>query len=130
MKLDINFDQSLESVINSCEPLAEWFERNQETMAYFELTHKGCLHFDDHPMASYDVKALGKMANAGLTWLEAPKALQISDEAKAYNAAMSIAMVYEEVKEGLSDNAKTLYFMDVTRLSKEQTEEKHSGRKM
>ena len=36
MKLNINFDQSLESVINSCEPLAEWFERNQETMAYFD----------------------------------------------------------------------------------------------
>lgn len=130
MKLNINFDQSLESVINSCEPLAEWFERNQETMAYFELTHKGCLHFNDNPMASYDVKALGKMANAGLTWLEAPKALRISDEEKAYNAAMSIAMVYEEEKEKLSDNARTSYFMDVERLSKEQTEEKHTGRKM
>ena len=130
MKLNINFDQSLESVINSCEPLAEWFERNQETMAYFELTHKGCLHFNDNPMASYDVKALGKMANAGLNWLEAPKALRISDEEKAYNAAMSIAMVYEEEKEKLSDNARTSYFMDVERLSKEQTEEKHTGRKM
>lgn len=130
MKLNINFDQSLESVINSCEPLAEWFERNQETMAYFGLIHKGCLHFNDNPMASYDVKALGKMANAGLTLLEAPKALRISDEEKAYNAAMSIAMVYEEEKEKLSDNARTSYFMDVERLSKEQTEEKHTGRKM
>ena len=33
MKLNINFDQSLESTINLCQPLADWFERNQETMA-------------------------------------------------------------------------------------------------
>lgn len=121
MKLNQNFNRELEGAINSCQPLADWFERNQETMAYFELTHKGCLHFENNRMASADVVVLGRMANAGLTWLEAPKALNIPDETKAYNAAMAIAMVYEEDKTRLSENARTQYYLDVEALGKENT---------
>ena len=130
MKLNINFDPTLEETINLCAPLADWFARNQETMAYFEMTHKGCLHFNNSPMANNDVIALGKMANAGLTWLEAPKAIPVSPEEKAVNAALSIAMVYEEEKEKLSENARTQYYIDVQGLQKDETEEKTSGRRM
>ena len=36
MKLNINFNSTLEETINLCSPLADWFERNQETMVYEE----------------------------------------------------------------------------------------------
>ncbi|MCM1371101.1 MAG: hypothetical protein NC181_04370 [Clostridium sp.] len=124
MKLNINFDPTLESTINLCKPLAAWFERNQETMAYFDLIHKGCLHFENSLMASADIKALGRMANAGLTWLEAPKTSDVSPEEKAINAAVSIASVYEEEKEKLSENAKVQYYLNVEELQKDDSQEK------
>lgn len=117
MKLNINFDKSLEEVINTCQPLADWFERNQEVIAYFELTHKGCLHFEDGT-AFPDVKVLGRMANAGLSCLESQ--LPISAEDKAKFAAFSIASVYDREKEKLSNNARTQYYLDVEGLQKEK----------
>lgn len=120
MKLDQNFNREIEGAINSCQPLADWFERNQQLMAYLGLTHKGCLHFENS-YANGDVVVLGRMANAGLTWLEAPKALNIPEETKAYNAAMAIAMVYEEDKTRLSENARTQYYLDVEALGIENT---------
>ena len=116
MELNINFDKSLEETINSCQPLADWFERNQETMAYFELTHKGCSHFENSS-ANADVVALGRMANAGLTCLESK--LPISPEEKAKFAAFSIANVYEDEKFRISDTARTQYYLDVEALQKE-----------
>ncbi len=47
MKLDVNFKKEIEPLINSSEALANWFEKNQEMMAYFEMTHPGCLHFEN-----------------------------------------------------------------------------------
>lgn len=122
MELNINFDKSLEEIINTCPPLADWFERNQETMAYFELTHTGCLHFNESSTASDDIKVLGKMANAGLTYLESK--LPISAEDKAKCAAISIADVYVEEQFRLSDNARTQYYLDVEALQREHTVEK------
>ena len=116
MELNINFDKSLEETINSCQPLADWFERNQETMAYFELTHKGCLHFENSH-ANADVIALGRMANAGLTCLESK--LPISPEDKAKFAAFSIANVYDEEQAKLSETARIQYYLDVEALQKE-----------
>lgn len=127
MKLNINFDPidpTLESTINLCKPLADWFERNQESMVYFELTHKGCLQFENSPVASADIKALGRMANAGLTWLEAPKASGVSPEEKAINAALSIASVYEEEKERLSEDAKVQYYLNTEELQKDDSQAK------
>ena len=123
MKLNCNFDPTLESVINLCPPLADWFERNQETMAYFELTHKGCLHFEESSMVSTDIRALGRMANAGLTWLEVPKSSNISNQEKATNAALAIAGVYEEEKEELNETAKVQYYIDVEDLQKDNNQE-------
>lgn len=95
MKLNSNFDSKLESTINLCQPLADWFERNQGDMAYLELTHKGCMHLEDYPYTPVDAKVLGRMANAGLTWLEEPDDM-IIPEAKAFQAALAIAKVYEK----------------------------------
>ena len=55
MELNINFKRELEPLINSSEALADWFEKNQEMMAYFEMTHPGCLHFEN-TNANYDEK--------------------------------------------------------------------------
>ena len=124
MKLNINFNPSLEEVINLCDLLADWFERNQEIMAYFEMTHKGCLHFQDNPMANNDVVVLGRMANAALTWIESSKEVPFSPEEKALNAAIAINIIYEEEKERLSDRARVQYYIDIEGLQKNETEEK------
>jgi len=116
MKLNINFNKSIEEIINSCQPLADWFERNQDIMAYFELTHKCCLHFEDNAFASFDIVVLGRMANACLNCLETR--LPISKENKAKYAAFSIANIFNAEQEKLSENAKNLYYLDVTGLGK------------
>ena len=110
MKLDINFDNSLEEIINLNPQLADWFERNQETMAYFEMTQAGCLHFENNFFAHPDIVALGRMTNASLYYLESKRILLNS--AKAKLAAIAVSNVYEREKERMSDEAKELYYID------------------
>ena len=115
MKLNENFDKSLEDKINLYEPLADWFQRNQEMMAYFKLTHSGCLHFEDS-QASQDIIILGRLANAVFTYLENIELLQITPEEAAFNAALLIAYIYERDKDKLSENAKKQYYLDDEKL--------------
>ena len=122
MKLDVNFKKEIEPLINSSEALANWFEKNQEMMAYFEMTHPGCLHFEN-TNANYDVKVLGRMANGTLTWLETN--LPYSNEEKVRNAEMSIASIYDLEKDHLSDVAKEKYFIDVDGLEKKESTGMH-----
>ena len=119
MILDDNFDKRLESTINLCTPLADWFERNQEAMAYFELVHKGCLHFDGNSLVHHDILTLSHMANAGLTWLETPD-FSIKPFDKAFNAAISISTIYEKKKDYLSDTARDLYYINMEELLDEE----------
>ena len=122
MRLNNNFKGRLEPLINSSEALADWFEKNQEMMAYFEMTHPGCLHFEN-TNANYDVKVLGRMANGTLTWLETN--LPYSNEEKVRNAEMSIASIYDLEKDHLSDVAKEKYFIDVDGLEKKESTGMH-----
>ena len=122
MKLNINFKRRLEPLINSSEALADWFEKNQEMMAYFEMTHPGCLHFEN-TNANYDVKVLGRMANGSLTWLESN--LPYSDEDKVKNASMTIASIYDMEKDHLSDVARDKYFINIEGLEKKETTGMH-----
>ena len=115
MELNINFNKKIEPLINSSEALSEWFEKNQERMAYYDLVHPGCNHFENSN-ANFDVKVLGRMANHSLTWLETE--YPYSDEEKVQNATMKIAEIYEEYKERLSDVAKEKYFINVEGLEK------------
>ena len=129
MKLNINFNKKIEPLINSSEALSEWFEKNQEMMVYYELTHPSCNHFENSK-ANFDVKVLGRMANRSLNWLETE--YQYSDEEKVQNATMTIAEIYEESKERLSDVAKERYFINVEELEKTQPKVKKiipNGRK-
>lgn len=105
MKLNINFNKKLEPLINSSEELSNWFEKNQEVMAYYELNHPGCLHFEGSS-ASFDVLVLGRMANACLSWLESELT---PDEEKVQLAIDSIDAIYEVSKNLLSDVAKGKY---------------------
>ena len=122
MELNINFKRELEPLINSSEALADWFEKNQEMMAYFEMTHPGCLHFEN-TNANYDVKVLGRMASGSLTWLESK--LPYSDEDKVKNASMTIASIYDMEKDHLSDVARDKYFINVDGLEKKETAGMH-----
>ena len=122
MELNINFKRELEPLINSSEALADWFEKNQEMMAYFEMTHPGCLHFEN-TNANYDVKVLGRMASGSLTWLESK--LPYSDEDKVKNASMTIASIYDMEKDHLSDVARDKYFINVEGLEKKETAGMH-----
>lgn len=122
MELNINFNKKISSLVNSSESLSNWFEKNQEMMAYFEMTHPGCLHFEN-TNANYDVKVLGRMANGTLTWLETN--LPYSNEEKVRNAEMSIASIYDLEKDHLSDVAKEKYFIDVDGLEKKESTGMH-----
>ena len=103
MTLDINFNKELEPIINSFEPLADWFERNQDTMAYFGLTHSDCLHLEDG-IAHHDLVALGRMANAALNCLE--ENFGIDNKAHAMAATISLMAVYAQEEDQLSEVAK------------------------
>ena len=126
MKLNKNFNQEIESLINSSEALSDWFEKNQESMAYFELTHPGCLHFDNS-YAHLDYHVLGKMANACLEWLETP--YNYTDEEKVQNAINSIAFIYDKTESLLSPTARELYAINVEELEKKQTRSSKKSRK-
>ena len=118
MKLNINFNKKLEPLINSSEELSDWFEKNQDTMAYLELTHPNCLHFENNSMASTDTKVLGRMANTCLIWLETTLP-NYSDEEKVENAILSIADIYYENYEKISLNAKEKYFISTEKYIKQ-----------
>ena len=122
MELNINFNKKISPLVNSSESLSNLFEKNQEMMAYFEMTHPGCLHFEN-TNANYDVKVLGRMANGTLTWLETN--LPYSNEEKVRNAEMSIASIYDLEKDHLSDVAKEKYFIDVDGLEKKESTGMH-----
>ncbi len=122
MKLNTNFDQKLEPIINLYQPLADWFERNQEVMASLGLTHEGCSN-NFSTITSLDFQALAIMADVGLKWLSIKKA-DISPEEKAINAAVSIASVYNEEKEWLSKTARTLYYIDMKESQKDDDQVK------
>lgn len=110
MILNINFKNrlKLESIIAFSPALCAWFERNQEWMAYFELTHAGCTQFEDDALVSYDIKVLGRMANACFSWLECQDPV-LGYQQKAVWAANAIHEIYVAEKENLSDTAKELY---------------------
>ena len=120
--LNSNFDSNIESTILLCEPLVEWFKRNQEAMAYYELTKPGCLHFEGR-IANNDIIILGRMANACLTCIES-NSKEYTEEQKAFNAASSIASLYDQQQEKLSDTAKKLYAIHIEKLEKEETQRK------
>lgn len=122
MKLNTNFDQKLEPIINLYQPLDDWFERNQEVMASLGLTHEGYSN-NFSAMTSLDLQALAIMADIGLKWLSIKKA-DISPEEKAINAAVSIASVYNEEKEWLSKTARTLYDIDMKESQKDDDQVK------
>ena len=122
MKLNINFKKEYEEIINANQELADWFERNQGTMAYLELTHPGCLHLEDYSRAHTDNIVLGRIANAGLTRLEDIIRFPISNESKAFYVALTIAIEYEKNKKSLSDTAQQLFYLDMETACKNATQ--------
>lgn len=119
MELNINFNKRIGWIIDKNKSLSDWFERNQEWMAYFGLTHAGCLHFDEI-VASDDIRILGRMANAALTILEDKgpiDAIKMAD-----NAAKAIAEIYELNKDNLTETARKLYAIDIEPLEKKNKE--------
>lgn len=121
MELNINFKKQYEEIINANQQLADWFERNQGTMAYLELTHPGCLHFENS-RAHTDNIVLGRIANAGLTSLEDIIKFPISNENKAFFVALTIAVEYEKNKENLSNTAQQLFYLDMEAACKNETQ--------
>lgn len=126
MFLDSKFNSSIESTILLSKPLINWFEINQETMAYFEFTHTGCLHFENSSFASDDVRILGRMANAALSYLEGNSTF--TPKEKAAKATQAIAEIYESNKEMLSDTAKILYAINIDALEKDELIEKSTSK--
>lgn len=107
--MNLIFDQSIVEIINTYPPLVDWFEKNQEMLAYFELTHKDCSHL--HNGCSLDLQVLQKMTNAGFAYLEST--YPISHLEKAMFAALSMANIYNKNIQNLSENARKNYFMNI-----------------
>lgn len=138
MLLNENFNPRVESVITWNSELASWFVRNQEWLAYFELTHLGCLHFENNSSASNDICILGRMANAAYQYIELNND-EISELKRADLAVQAMVEIYEHSKELLSENAKQLYAIRPTFLEEKTVEEqlesftrvlsKHNGTK-
>lgn len=116
MILNSNFNPKVEEIVVFSKSLTSWFSRNQEWLAYFELTHAGCTQFENSATCSDDIKILGRMANAALTYIETKKDLSAPERAKL--AEDAIYNIYEEYKENLSANARRQYA-----LYQEQIEE-------
>lgn len=108
MILNSNFSPLVDNVITfNCE-LREWFVRNQDWLSYFELTHAGCLHFEEYENASHDIRVLGRMANAAHQCIEINNS-KISAEERANLAVRAMQEIYNQNIDKLSDNAKKLY---------------------
>lgn len=121
MELNINFDMNIGWIIDKNKSLSDWFERNQDWMAYYELTHAGCLHFENSTMASKNVRVLSIMANAALTILEDKGPVDAIE--RADKAAKAIAEIYELNKDDLSENDRKLYAIDIEDLEKKEGKE-------
>lgn len=106
MKLNANFDQTLETLINSSKALANWFEENQGEMTNHHLDHVNCSIFLPEDMSA-DLTVLAKMADECLYWLD--KERELSSEEKIKKAIDSMSEVYEEEKDKLSPDAKKRY---------------------
>ncbi|MCI8331185.1 MAG: hypothetical protein HFE04_03710 [Bacilli bacterium] len=122
MILNSNFSPRVESVIIWNSELANWFVRNQEWLAYFELTHSGCLHFENSSFANNDVRILGRMANAAYRYIELNND-RISELERADLAVQAMTEIYEQNKELLSKNAKKLYAINRTIIEEGPIEE-------
>ena len=121
MELNINFDMNIGWIIDKNKSLSDWFERNQDWMAYYELTHAGCLHFENSTMASKNVRVLSIMANAALTILEDKGPVDAIE--RADKAAKAIAEIYELNRDDLSENDRKLYAIDIEDLEKKEGKE-------
>ncbi len=106
MKSNVVFDKICEDIINMYEPLAKWYDRNQDTIHYNFPTRSSLNH--ERQYDNYDVVVLGKMVKGMLSWFEMSNAA-LSNHAKAFNAASSIMKIYEDEKENLSDEARESY---------------------
>lgn len=122
MFINCNFNLEVQNVVCYSKPLCDWFMKNQDTMAYFELTHAGCTHFENSSMAHTDIKILGKMANAALTWIENKN---YPYNVRAEQATIRIAEIYEEYKDVLSEVAQELYSIDYELENIDEIDESH-----
>ena len=128
MKLNENFNPKFENIINSYEPLENWFDRNQETLVHYGMTHKGCLHFEDK-YSNNDIVILGRMANYAYTWLEMPEYVLATDEEKALYASMAMEKEYERSKSRLSDTALEQYYISTGIVEQKEHLDSYSYKK-
>ncbi len=108
MILNECFNKKFEAIINLYSPLADWFSKNQDTMAEYGFTSKNCLKYINNNL-NIDIIVLGEMSAAAFSWLDISPDVSLPPHAKAFNAAMSIHKIYLEKKDVLSDEAKKLY---------------------
>lgn len=108
MILNKKFDKKYEYIINLYKPLADWFEKNQDTMSEYGFTNKNCLHYIKKNI-NIDIIVLGKMTVAAFNWLDISPDVALSPHAKAFNAASAIHKIYLDEKDNLSENAQELY---------------------
>lgn len=111
MALNPRFNPELEEIININPALANWFSKNQESMAYFNFTSHNNSCFENY--SSLDIRALGKMSSIALYYLE-NKDLELTDQERADKAAKGISDLYNTEKDFMSESARSLYAISLT----------------
>lgn len=96
-----------EKVINSYEPLKDWYLKNQDEIVLIE----------SDTINNSDLNILKKMIISALKWINIVDA-GISIHAKAFNASESIYKIYKQEYDNLSESAREKYFINVHQNTK------------
>ena len=116
--IDSNFDKKTEDIINSYEPLADWFNRNDECISYCEICLDSSLDAykyrilkdrKGYKFASNYLLFVKDMTDACILWFNTK--YNYSDQEKALKAACAIKQIYESEKNNYNDKEK--YALDI-----------------
>ena len=124
---DSNIKENILNIINSYEPLAEWFQRNNTPIAYYEFYLDDGLDIikykeDEKEREVYkyyndQLLVLKEMVDACLLWFNTKYGYTTKE--KALKAAAAIAKIYELNKDKLGDASKKQLFINTTGITEE-----------
>ena len=97
-----NFNKYIDVIINSYEPLKDWFDRNKVSL---ELVK-------NNKIDNYDLIVFKKMVDAVYRWINMSNEMGISYHARAFNASEAILQIYKDEYEKLSNEALELYYIN------------------
>lgn len=118
---NVNFSNEILEVINSYQPLAEWFKRNEFSITYFGFQEQKYEFAKEDGYYSKDLLVLRDMMAISLLWLNSK--YEYTKEEKALKAAIAISKIYKMNIEKLSNSARQSFDIYVNGISQEYMED-------